>query len=404
MTILFDLSASQPIYKSDFHGGGEYCKTVFIALCEKISNHTEMDVFFNRDKYLDPEILDICGKFKITCFDCKNNRDINRILEKRDYDLFYSALPYSYTDITIPSRTMFVYTVHGLRVLEYPWDRYILKYKRPDRKTIIKYVFHLLFPECFTRFFLKRNFDNFLRLFSRTDNQNLVTVSDHSKYSLLYFFSGNIPKKITTFYSPPKQAVPVESNEAVILSFYKVKASKYILMLCGDRSEKGAYRACKAIVRLLVTRNRIIPADLKIVVLGVTYPRHYKKVTSNSNSFIFLDYVLPEHLEILYKNAHLFLYPTMNEGFGYPPLEAMKYGTLCACSANSAITEICSDAVIYFNPFDETEIGIRILQSFDNNIYTEKKEKMYTQYKMIHKKQEKDLEKLIGLLVNPISL
>jgi glycosyltransferase involved in cell wall biosynthesis len=106
-------------------------------------------------------------------------------------------------------------------------------------------------------------------------------------------------------------------------------------------------------------------------------------------------YVFPEDLEILYKNACLFIYPTLNEGFGYPPLEAMKYGTLCACSANSAITEICGDAVLYFNPFDEIEIGIRVLQSFDEEIRKEKAVKMTARYQLISKKQEHDLDLLV---------
>ncbi|MDR2096412.1 MAG: glycosyltransferase, partial [Treponema sp.] len=234
--------------------------------------------------------------------------------------------------------------------------------------------------------------------------QNIVTISAHSKYSLLYFFPKNILKKINTLYSPLKQTVLIESSEVDILSLYETAPKKYILMICGDRCEKGAYRACKAIAGLLIKKNHIIPGDLKIVVLGVTYPKHYKAVTHNSERFIFHGYVSPEHLEILYKNAHLFLYPTMNEGFGAPPLEAMKYGTLCACSANSAITEICSDAVLYFNPFDEAEIGIRILQSFDNDICSEKRKKMSIQYEKIHKRQEDDLQKLIDMLISPNSL
>jgi glycosyltransferase involved in cell wall biosynthesis len=401
MTILFDLSASQPIYTNDFHGGSEYCKKVFTKLCEKTSNNLTIDVFFNQNKYLDPTIRTLCDKLKITTFNHKNNRDINWLLNEKHYDLFYSALPYSYIDIIIPPQTVFVYTIHGLRALEYPWDPFILKYKKPDRKTIIKYIFHLFLPGLFIHLFIKRNLNNFSKLFSLAKNQNIIAISDHSKYSLLYFFAKDLDSKIMTLYSPPKPIDPIKNNETDTLALYKVKPKKYILMICGDRSEKGAYRACRAIVKLLIKKNQMIPNDLKVVILGVTYLKYYKTMTHNSDSFVFLDYVSPEHLEIFYKNAHLFLYPTMNEGFGYPPLEAMKYSTLCACSANSAVMEICSDAVLYFNPFSETEIGIRILQSFDNNIYNEKKKKMDIQYKKIYKRQEEDLEKLIDLLINP---
>jgi hypothetical protein len=400
MTILFDLSAAQPIYKNDFHGGSEYCKTVFIALCDELSPDLRVDVFYNFDKYLDPGVETLCHNLKIALFDCKNRQDINRLLCKGGYDLFYSALPYSYTDIIIPEKTKFIYTIHGLRSLEYPWERFTLKYRKLNIKIFIKHVLYQLFPEFFIFFFTKRNLQIFSKLFSRTKNQNIITVSDHSKYSLFYFFPGITSLQIKTFYSPQKQAVSIQGNEDDILSLYAIKKGKYILMICGDRSEKGAYRACLAITELFRKNSCIIPNDLKVVVAGVTYAKYYKKLVENPNKFVFLDYISPEHLEILYKNAHLFLYPTMNEGFGYPPLEAMKYGTLCACSANSSITEVCSDAVLYFNPFDEKEIGIRILESFDVDIINAKKEKMNMQYNKVHTQQENDLKKLIYLLTD----
>jgi glycosyltransferase involved in cell wall biosynthesis len=138
---------------------------------------------------------------------------------------------------------------------------------------------------------------------------------------------------------------------------------------------------------------------MKIIVLGVSYKKYYLQFTHSSQHFIFTDYVPATTLEILYKNAHLFLFPTLSEGFGASPLEAMKYGTLCACSANSAITEIFTDSVLYFNPDDDTEIGIRVLQSFDDGIRKEKREKMKQRYEEIREKQNSDLEELINTIL-----
>jgi glycosyltransferase involved in cell wall biosynthesis len=91
----------------------------------------------------------------------------------------------------------------------------------------------------------------------------------------------------------------------------------------------------------------------------------------------------------------------MNEGFGASPLEAMKYGTLCACSANSAITEIFGDSVLYFNPYDDVEMGIRVLQSFDENIRREKNEKIKARYAFIRERQEADIDALVELIASP---
>ncbi|MDR0400148.1 MAG: glycosyltransferase [Treponema sp.] len=402
MNILFDLSAAQPIHTNDFHGGSEYCKAVFFSLCGKISSNPnrKVDVFYNHGKYLDPKIEYLCRTLKLKTFDCKSGLDINRVLQNNDYALFYSALPYSYIDIIVPERTKFVYTIHGLRSLEYPWDCFTPKYKKLNKRDILKHILYRVCPKFFVFLSKRRNRQNFSRLFLAVKNQNIITVSGHSKYSLSYFFPEFSFSKVKIFYSPQKQTMPIQCDEHGMLSFYKIEKGKYILMICGDRGEKGAYRACKAIVGLFEKKNPIMPDDLSVVVAGVTYDKYYKKLIKGLNRFIFLDYISSEHLEVLYKNAHLFLYPTMNEGFGYPPLEAMKYGTLCACSANSSITEVCSDAVFYFNPFDETEMSIRILESFDTDIAAEKRKKMEMQYKKIHARQESDLEELVRFLIN----
>jgi glycosyltransferase involved in cell wall biosynthesis len=196
-------------------------------------------------------------------------------------------------------------------------------------------------------------------------------------------------------YSPLKIiSKEAEQANSDILNTLSLESGKYILILNGDRVEKGAYRACKVIGDLLKKHESILKG-FKVVVLGAHYTKAYQKLTKNANRFIFYDYVSANDLETLYKNAHLFLFPTLNEGFGYPPLEAMKYGTLCACSANSAVTEICGDAVLYFNPHDEIEIGIRILQSFDEDIRKEKKEKMSIRFQIVNNQQKNDLDKLV---------
>lgn len=78
----------------------------------------------------------------------------------------------------------------------------------------------------------------------------------------------------------------------------------------------------------------------------------------------------------------------------------MKYGTICTRSANSSITEIYGDSVIYFNPYDETEMSIRILQSFDEDIRSEKFEKLSIRYRQITERQKQDLDVLVNTIIS----
>jgi glycosyltransferase involved in cell wall biosynthesis len=58
-----------------------------------------------------------------------------------------------------------------------------------------------------------------------------------------------------------------------------------------------------------------------------------------------------------YRNAALFIYPSLYEGFGFPPLEAMSMCCPVLVSRTSSLPEICGDAAFYFDPGDVAELS-----------------------------------------------
>jgi glycosyltransferase involved in cell wall biosynthesis len=82
----------------------------------------------------------------------------------------------------------------------------------------------------------------------------------------------------------------------------------------------------------------------------------------SADRFRQLGYVERSTLEALYRDAYALIYPTLNEGFGYPPLEAMKYGTPVLCSGNTSLHEVCGDAAFYFDPYSIKEMKGRFLR------------------------------------------
>ena len=404
MKILFDLSATQPFQGNNIHGGGEYAKTVFFKLCEIIPPEISLEIFYNPTRNIDNKLIELCKNKFVQINTCINKSEISRLLCTKKYDVYYSALPYSYYDLTIPKETKFVYTIHGLRSLEYVEDKYEIKYHNFLLKKTIKHIAFSIFPFLFSWWKsrkIKNKILNLNKLFYLTENQTIITLCNHTKYSISLFFPNINISSIKLYYPPLKNYFSYEDfnlNNTKILDSLSLKENKYILLICGDRSEKGAYRACRILFDLMENYNNF-PKDIKIIVLGASNNRHYQKLTKNNDRFIFHDYVTTEVLEILYKHAHLLLFPTLNEGFGIPPLEAMKYGVLSACSANSSMPEVYGESVLYFNPYDKTEMCIRILQSFDNTIREEKSIKMALQYKKIREKQESDLNSLINEII-----
>jgi len=64
-----------------------------------------------------------------------------------------------------------------------------------------------------------------------------------------------------------------------------------------------------------------------------------------------------ERLAELYRDAAVFIYPSLYEGFGIPPLEAMSFDCPVACSNSSSIPEVVGDAALLFDPLSVESIG-----------------------------------------------
>ncbi len=68
-----------------------------------------------------------------------------------------------------------------------------------------------------------------------------------------------------------------------------------------------------------------------------------------------LGYVEEDEKIALLQGAQLFLFPSLYEGFGLPPLEAMASGTPVLCSNSSSLPEVCGKSVLYANPKSQSE-------------------------------------------------
>ena len=111
--------------------------------------------------------------------------------------------------------------------------------------------------------------------------------------------------------------------------------------------------------------------ELRLVLVGkIDY--FYKRVQEearvlnlwqegNVNSpVIFPGYVPDAQLEILYAEARVYVFPSLYEGFGLPPLEAMAQGCPVISSDRGSLKEILGEAAYYFNPEDEADMLVKI--------------------------------------------
>jgi glycosyltransferase involved in cell wall biosynthesis len=77
-------------------------------------------------------------------------------------------------------------------------------------------------------------------------------------------------------------------------------------------------------------------------------------------------FISEQELDNLYKNASLFAFPSLYEGFGLPPLEAMKRGVPVVSSSLTCMPEILGDATLYFNPLNIDDMAEKIKNALVN--------------------------------------
>ena len=72
-------------------------------------------------------------------------------------------------------------------------------------------------------------------------------------------------------------------------------------------------------------------------------------------------------LKEAYQTATMLVYPSLYEGFGLPPLEAMACGCPVVCSNTASLPEVCGEAAEYFDPTSEDEMAAKIAYLLGND-------------------------------------
>lgn len=161
---------------------------------------------------------------------------------------------------------------------------------------------------------------------------------------------------LKTFYRAEEQTLRA-------LSELRLPSDRYLLCV-------GSLEPRKNLRRLLLAWSEVVrclPQDIWLVVAG----SHDRNVYSAPGfpsipaRVVFTGYVPEPLLAGLYSGSLGFVYPSLGEGFGFPPLEAMACGVPVFTSNRTSLPEVCGSAAIYGDPTDTAEIarGIKLLCS-----------------------------------------
>jgi len=390
VSLLFDLIATQPIGGTKYHGGGEYTKEVFKRLIEKKGGR-KISCVLLKSRDIDQDILSLAKEKCDNIYYLSNIKEVQTLLEQNDFTVFFSGLPLRYNGLKFKN-TFFVFTIHGLRPIELRTDAYEIKYINSWIQ-LVKLLVKRLGGKRYTLARIKQ----FGKLFAISDDFLVITDSSHSYYAILSEYRKQVEDKLLMLYCPVLDSHMEHTAENSVLQKYGLSKQEYFLLINANRWEKNCYRAVQAFSGIF----RCFPGfNKKVVLVGAKDNIRFLARLKKDSRFILTDYLSSGDLDCLYKNAFCFVYPTLNEGFGYPPLKSMNYNVPVIASAVTSVPEVAGDGALYFNPYSVDEIKNRILQ-----VYHEEKlrKKLQSQglkrIQEVESKQKDDTESLINILL-----
>jgi glycosyltransferase involved in cell wall biosynthesis len=211
------------------------------------------------------------------------------------------------------------------------------------------------------------------RALTRADH--VFAVSQSSKRDLARAF--RIPEtKITVVYNAVDERFltePLPADADRILERHAVN-SPYVLYAGNIRPQKNLPRLIEAFaVAKAELRGNPEFAQLKLLVIGEALTRHADLRRAVVRARVredvrFLGFVPSPVLRVFYSRALAFLFPSLYEGFGLPPLEAMAHGTPVLTSNVSSLPEVFDDAALLVNPENVFDIARGIRQILTDTV------------------------------------
>lgn len=209
-------------------------------------------------------------------------------------------------------------------------------------------------------------------------SKKIITVSEFTKKDLVQKFNVKSNKIVVTYEGVANLAKGYDLlfiaklDKSETLNKYNI-VNNFLLYVGNAYPHKNLEALLKIFPNLLVK----IP-NLRLVLVGKEdyFYNRVHEIAQNLNLWqkdnlnspvIFPGYVPDGQLEILYKKASAYVFPSLYEGFGLPPLEAMARSCPVVSSNRASLPEVLGRAALYFDPENEADMTDKILQILSNN-------------------------------------
>ncbi|MDD3285119.1 MAG: glycosyltransferase family 1 protein [Patescibacteria group bacterium] len=326
-------------------GLGRYVQEVVdnIILNDIANNEFEYVVFLSPENFKDfnsnnPNIRKV--EVPLRWYSWREQLFFPAILKKEKLDLVH----FPHFNVPLFTPVPFVVTIHDLILTRFP----------SRRASMLPAAFYWLKQAAY-------------RLVIRTAIRRaraIITVSEFTRRDIINKFKAK-PEKIFVTYEGvadlEKKEIAGKIEEEKVLQCYQI--SEPFLLYVGN-----AYPHKNLEVLLTVFKSLLaLYGRLSLVMVGKDdyfYQRVKAKASDLSlwqsdggdNKVFFPGYVPDADLAVLYRRALFYVFPSLYEGFGLPPLEAMAHSCPVVSSNQASLPEIIGGAALYFNPYSQEDM------------------------------------------------
>jgi glycosyltransferase involved in cell wall biosynthesis len=333
-----------------YTGVGRYTKNLITALGD-IDNLNQyvliVGVKSNYKIYQDKDFKII--KWRYRPFSLKSIFLLHKLLAKEKIDFFHSP----FCVVPLLAKCPVIVAIHDLMAIKYP---------------------QFFTGRRFLARILGRAYFKVFMTLSMRKAQAIIVDSKQIKKDLIDFLP-NARHKITVIYAGVEDSftkIEEDTKIAIFCEKHNLK-KKTILYLGSTRPHKNLPGLIKAFNKLLSQSG----IECQLLIAGekdknLLVLKNLSHELGLINRIVFLNNLSPEELLLLMNAADIFVFPSLYEGFGLPPLEAMACGTPVIASNRASIPEVVGDAAILVNPENDQEIASAMLRLLkDDNLRQE---------------------------------
>lgn len=329
-----------------------------------------------------PELINFLEKNDFKCVNSKGNQRKARFLKQLftiapKGTFIEKSIRFAYWKSSFYPKNGYEYDINELKKYDlfhspfHPFPHELLGLSKPKKLITV----HDLIPKIHPEYFGENHAINMNKILNGIDEETFVScVSESTKNDLLNHHSRLDKDKVSVIPLAADSTIFYQEKDVNkiknVLKKYLIDSEKpYFLSVSTLEPRKNLNRTIGAFAKLAQQENL---KDLQLVLVGSKGWKigdlfdSLKANESLKKRVIITGFVTDEDLAAIYSGALGFVYPSLYEGFGLPPLEAMQCGIPVITSDNSSLPEVVGEAGLLVNAKDEIAIAENMLKLYKN--------------------------------------